>query len=116
MWDGRSHRRRPQGGHHLSRIAASRHAMLERSQGGCENPHCPDPRYPSALSRNGFLHVVSGSHRRSGQGGADLLKAMIALCPNCHALKTRGTVTDEFRALLRATALAKHQELLAAAR
>ncbi|MGW3667157.1 HNH endonuclease signature motif containing protein [Streptomyces sp. NPDC005141] len=50
------------------------------------------------------------------KGGADLPKAMIALCPNCHALKTRGTVTDEFRALVRATALARHQELLAAAR
>jgi 5-methylcytosine-specific restriction protein A len=36
---------------------------------------------------------------------------MIALCPNCHALKTR--VTDEFRQLLRATALTKHRQLLA---
>lgn len=41
---------------------------------------------------------------------------MIALCPSCHALKTCGTVTDEFRALLRPTALARHQELLAAGR
>ncbi|MFF3459009.1 hypothetical protein ACFYXH_32765 [Streptomyces sp. NPDC002730] len=53
MRDGKSHRRRPQGGQRLSRVAASRHAVLERSQGGWENPRCPDPRYTSALSRNG---------------------------------------------------------------
>lgn len=41
---------------------------------------------------------------------------MIALCPNCHALKTRGTVADSFRDLLRATALVRHQELLSKAR
>ncbi|MFD4948388.1 HNH endonuclease [Streptomyces sp. NPDC058409] len=114
--DGKSHRRRPQGGQRLSRIAASRHAVLERSQGGCENPRCPDLRYTSALSRNGSYLLEVDHIDDHAKGGEDLPKAMIALCPNCHALKTRGTVTDEFRALLRATALARHQELLAAAR
>ncbi|MFE9443955.1 HNH endonuclease [Streptomyces sp. NPDC006602] len=114
--DGKSHRHRPQGGQRLSRIAASRHAVLERSQGGCENPRCPDPRYTSALSRNGSYLLEVDHIDDHAKGGADLPKAMIALCPNCHALKTRGTVTDEFRVLLRATALARHQELLAAAR
>jgi 5-methylcytosine-specific restriction protein A len=113
--DGKSHRRRPQGGQRLSRIAASRHAVLERSQGACENPLCPDPRYTSALSRNGSYLLEVDHIDDHAKGGADLPNAMIALCPNCHALKTRGTVTDEFRALLRATALARHQELLAAA-
>ncbi|MFC1227277.1 HNH endonuclease [Streptomyces sp. Sce081] len=114
--NGKSHRRRPQGGQRLSRIAASRHAVLERSQGGCENPRCPDPRYTSTLSRNGSYLLEVDHIDDHAKGGADLPKAMIALCPNCHALKTRGTVTDEFRALLRATALARHQQLLAAAR
>ncbi|MGW4233416.1 HNH endonuclease signature motif containing protein [Streptomyces sp. NPDC004980] len=45
-------------------------------------------------------------------GGDDLPRAMIALCPNCHALKTRGTVDDSLRDLLRSTALVRHQELL----
>lgn len=113
--DGKSHRRRPQGGQRLSRIAASRHAVLERSQGSCESPRCPDPRYTSALSRNGSYLLEVDHIDDHAKGGEDLPKAMIALCPNCHALKTRGTVTDEFRTLLRATALARHQELLAAA-
>ncbi|MGW6270314.1 HNH endonuclease [Streptomyces sp. NPDC055060] len=114
--DGKSHRRRAQGGQRLSRIAASRHAVLERSQGGCENPRCPDPRYTSARSRNGTYLLEVDHIDDHAKGGEDLPKAMIALCPNCHALKTRGTVTEEFRGLLRATALARHQELLAAAR
>jgi 5-methylcytosine-specific restriction enzyme A len=114
--DGKSHRRRAQGGQRLSRIAASRDAVLERSQGGCENPRCPDPRYTSARSRNGAYLLEVDHIDDHAKGGEDLPKAMIALCPNCHALKTRGTVSDEFRALLRATALARHQELLAAAR
>ncbi|MFI1105904.1 HNH endonuclease [Streptomyces melanogenes] len=50
------------------------------------------------------------------EGGEDLPRATVALCPNCHALKTGGTVTEEFRALLPTTALARHQELLPDAR
>ncbi|MEU1185803.1 HNH endonuclease [Streptomyces sp. NPDC005820] len=114
--DGKSHRRLPRGGQRLSRIVASRHAVLERSQGGCENPRCPDPRYTSAFSRNGSFLLEVDHIDDHAKGGADLPEVMIALCPNCHALKTRGTVTDEFRDLLRATALARHQELLAAVR
>ncbi|MEU0170252.1 HNH endonuclease signature motif containing protein [Streptomyces iakyrus] len=114
--DGKSHRPRSQGGQRLSRIAASRHAVLERSQGACENPRCPDPRYTSALGRNGSYLLEVDHIDDHAKGGADLPRAMIALCPNCHALKTRGTVSDSFRDLLRATALVRHQELLTKAR
>ncbi|MEV0691212.1 HNH endonuclease [Streptomyces sp. NPDC050388] len=110
--DGKSHRPRSQGGQRLSRIAASRHAVLERSQGACENPQCPDPRYTSALGRNGSYLLEVDHIDDHAKGGDDLPRAMIALCPNCHALKTRGTVADSFRDLLRATALVRHQELL----
>ncbi|MFD9565396.1 HNH endonuclease signature motif containing protein [Streptomyces sp. NPDC059994] len=114
--DGKSHRPRPQAGQRLSRITASRNAVLERSQGACENPRCPDPRYTSARSRNGSYLLEVDHIDDHAKGGEDLPRAMIALCPNCHALKTRGTVTEEFRALLRTTALARHQELLPDAR
>ncbi|MEU6176902.1 HNH endonuclease signature motif containing protein [Streptomyces coeruleorubidus] len=114
--DGKSHRPRSQGGQRLSRIAASRHAVLERSQGACENPRCPDPRYTSALGRNGSYLLEVDHIDDHAKGGDDLPRAMIALCPNCHALKTRGTVADSFRDLLRATALVRHQELLTKAR
>ncbi|MEU3503386.1 HNH endonuclease signature motif containing protein [Streptomyces hundungensis] len=110
--DGRSHTPRPLVGQRLSRIAASRDAVLERSQGSCENPSCPDPRYTSARSRNGSYLLEVDHVDDHARGGEDLPRAMIALCPNCHALKTRGTVTEEFRALLRTTALARHHELL----
>ncbi|MFI1373349.1 hypothetical protein ACH4UY_15180 [Streptomyces longwoodensis] len=114
--DGKSHRPRSQGGQRLSRIAASRHAVLERSQGACENPRCPDPRYTSALGRNGSYLLEVAHIDDHAKGGDDLPRAMIALCPNCHALKTRGKVADSFRDLLRATALVRHQELLTKAR
>ncbi|MFF4544033.1 HNH endonuclease [Streptomyces sp. NPDC001406] len=98
----------------MSRIAASRQAVLERSGGACENPLCPDPRYTSALSRNGTYLLEVDHIDDHAKGGEDLPRAMIALCPNCHALKTRGTVTDDFRQLLRViTALTKHRQLLA---
>ena len=46
-----------------ARSAAARQAVLLRSHGRCEN----------------LAH-----------GGPDLPEQMIALCPNCHAIKTRG--------------------------
>jgi 5-methylcytosine-specific restriction protein A len=109
--EGKSHRRRPASGKRLSRITGSRQAVLERSGGACENPLCPDPRYTSALSRNGSCLLEVDHIDDHAKGGEDLPRAMIALCPNCHALKTR--VTDEFRQLLRTTALTKHRQLLA---
>jgi len=36
---------------------------------------------------------------------------MIALCPNCHATKTRGTQRDELKPILLATAKTRHQLL-----
>ncbi|MFH9043679.1 HNH endonuclease signature motif containing protein [Streptomyces sp. NPDC017966] len=42
-------------------------------------------------------------------GGRDYPSAMIALCPNCHADKTRGAGGNELRERLRAEALKRHE-------
>ena len=44
-------------------------------------------------------------------GGDDDPLQMIALCPNCHATKTRGTRRAELTPILLATARARHNRL-----
>ncbi|MCY0940522.1 HNH endonuclease signature motif containing protein [Streptomyces antarcticus] len=109
---GGSHQLRALSGTRLSRISASRRAVLERSGGACENPACPDPRYTSARSRNGSYLLEVDHVDDHAKGGEDLPRSMIALCPNCHAIKTRTAVSDQFRELLRSTALDRHLRLL----
>ncbi|MGW4898420.1 HNH endonuclease signature motif containing protein [Kitasatospora sp. NPDC004240] len=109
---GRSHRPRPLTGTQLSRSAAARQAVLERSLGACENPTCPNPRFTSDRSVNGdYLlevdHVDDHAH-----GGSDIPEAMIALCPNCHAIKTRGATGEQLREAFRKAALDRHRQFL----
>ncbi|MFI0412184.1 HNH endonuclease [Actinomadura sp. 3N508] len=40
--------------------------------------------------------------------GRDHPVQMIALCPNCHAIKTRGRTGEQLRIILRAEAQARH--------
>ncbi|MFJ9968874.1 HNH endonuclease [Streptomyces avermitilis] len=110
--EGKSHNRRALVGTRLSRITASRQAVLERSQGACENPDCPDPRYTMVRGKNGTFLLEVDHIDDHAKGGEDLPRSMIALCPNCHAIKTRTAVTEEFRASLHATALARHHHML----
>lgn len=93
--DGRSHNRRALAGTRLSRIAASRQAVLERSEGACENPDCPDPRHVSVRGRNRTFLLEVDHIDDHALGGEDLPRSMIALCPNCHAIKTRTIVTQD---------------------
>ena len=48
-------------------------------------------------------------------GGDDDPLQMIALCPNCHATKTRGTKRDELKPIFLATARRRHESLTKAA-
>jgi HNH endonuclease len=48
------------------------------------------------------------------QGDADDPAQMIALCLNCHAIKTRGRTREQLRDLLRITARQRHDALLLA--
>jgi 5-methylcytosine-specific restriction enzyme A len=43
-------------------------------------------------------------------GGADHPAQMIALCPNCHAVKTRGRTREELRSVLLEAAKEKHEQ------
>nr|WP_241267141.1 HNH endonuclease signature motif containing protein [Streptomyces scabichelini] len=44
--------------------------------------------------------------------GQDVPEVMIALCPNCHALKTRGRNRRELQKQLRAVARSRHQAFM----
>ncbi|MFE2128634.1 hypothetical protein [Streptomyces amritsarensis] len=43
------------------------------------------------------------------EGGRDHPRQMVALCPNCHAMKDRGTSREALRALLRQVASTEHE-------
>ncbi|MFJ7910741.1 HNH endonuclease [Kitasatospora sp. NPDC096204] len=109
---GRSHRARPRVGTQLSRSAAARQAVLERSLGACENPSCPSPRYTSDRSVSGDYLLEVDHVDDHARGGADLPEAMIALCPNCHAVKTRGTTGEQMREVFRRAARDRHRHVL----
>jgi 5-methylcytosine-specific restriction endonuclease McrA len=47
------------------------------------------------------------------KGGRDHPAAMIALCPNCHKIKTHGRTGPALTARLRAVAWRRHHEWLA---
>ncbi|WP_369271299.1 HNH endonuclease [Streptomyces sp. R11] len=70
------------------RSAAARDAVVIRSEGRCENPSCTGHPLERTDSNQPILevdHVNGLAHT-----GQDTPEFMIALCPNCHALKTRG--------------------------
>ncbi|WP_190136212.1 HNH endonuclease signature motif containing protein [Streptomyces longispororuber] len=95
---------------HLSedpiRSAAARRAVLIRSGGRCESPGCagqPDDvtdRGDPILEVDHVLELTRGGRDHPGQ--------MIALCPNCHAVKTRGSTREELRAVFRTVARERH--------
>ncbi|MFF3904490.1 HNH endonuclease signature motif containing protein [Streptomyces sp. NPDC001848] len=89
---------------------AARRAVLRRSEGRCENPECLLPDLPYRTTTGEPLLEVDHIDNHAA-GGRDYPSAMIALCPNCHANKTRGADQDELRERLRAVALRRHQAL-----
>lgn len=85
-------------------------AVLRRSGGRCENPACLLPDLPYRTTTGGPLLEVDHIDNHAA-GGRDYPSAMIALCPNCHANKTRGLQKEELREQLRAVAVTRHQAL-----
>lgn len=90
------------------RSAIVRKAVLRRSNGRCENPECRDKR-PVGWTDSGdpileIDHVVEHA-----AGGRDHGENMIALCPNCHALKTRGRERAELTLRLARVAAERHR-------
>ncbi|GAA4884818.1 HNH endonuclease signature motif containing protein [Kitasatospora terrestris] len=81
--------RRPATGTEIVRSAAARALVTERSGGRCENPDCFSPGF-EAVGRNGEPILEVDHVHGLAEGGRDHPVNMIAVCPNCHAVKTRG--------------------------
>jgi 5-methylcytosine-specific restriction endonuclease McrA len=80
------------------RSAATRRAVLIRSGGRCENPRCTTPGGRVAdVKANGDPILEVDHIINLGGEGEDIASNMIALCPNCHAMKTYGTTAETLR-------------------
>ncbi|MGW8993457.1 hypothetical protein ACWGRF_26540 [Streptomyces zhihengii] len=91
------------------RSAAARRAVLERSGGRCENPACggaPDDVTDRGAPLLEVDHVLD-----LALGGPDHPRVMVALCPNCHAVKTRGRTREDLRAVLLDVARSRHEAM-----
>ncbi|MFZ3494756.1 HNH endonuclease [Streptomyces sp. 5.8] len=93
------------------RLAAARDAVLLRSGGRCENPHCGGQ--PDDLTDTGSPLLDVDHIEELGAGGEDSPANMITLCPNCHRLKTFGRTRHELIPILREVARQRHADLLA---
>lgn len=92
------------------RSDAAREAVILRSAGNCENPSCLG--HSRELTDAGAPILEVDHVRDLGRGGEDTPENMIALCPNCHALKTRGRNRSNLRKKLLTTARKRHQSFL----
>jgi len=94
----------------LIRSRDARRAVLLRSAGRCENPHCTGDVHDRTDRGEPILEI---DHVQDlALGGPDHPAQMIALCPNCHAIKTRGRSREELRPVLLAAARLHHYALL----
>lgn len=93
-----------------ARSAAARRAVLVRAEGSCEWPHCTG--MPGELTRAGHPILDVDHIQDLGLGGEDHPLNMAALCPNCHACKTRGGNAKQWRAELKRIAKQKHEATL----
>ncbi|MDH6214634.1 HNH endonuclease signature motif containing protein [Streptomyces pseudovenezuelae] len=91
------------------RDPSARAAVLKRSKGKCESPECSG--HPTERTTAG-LPILQVDHVRDlAKGGPDVPWNMIALCPNCHALKTYGEHREKLRRLLATTARRLHEQM-----
>jgi 5-methylcytosine-specific restriction protein A len=93
-----------------ARSAAARDAVLLRAEDRCESPRCNgmacDVR-PDGASILDVDHIQDLAKK-----GADEPWNMIALCPNCHAAKTRGRDRKQLQKLFRQVARLVHDQAL----
>lgn len=92
------------------RLGSARRAVLLCSEGRCENPHCTGQ--PQDITDAG-LPILEVDHIHDlAKGGLDHPEQMIALCPNCHAIKTRGSTREQLRRQLFTVAKHCHEAIL----
>ncbi|MFF7966084.1 HNH endonuclease signature motif containing protein [Streptomyces sp. NPDC007903] len=97
------------GGGRPVRSSAARLLVLGRSEGRCENPECAG--HPVELTDRGLPLLEVDHVRDLALGGRDHPSQMVALCPNCHAVKTRGRSRERLRTLLLRVAEERHREM-----
>jgi 5-methylcytosine-specific restriction protein A len=88
------------------RSVSARRAVLVRCQGRCENPQCTGQ--PDDVTAKGEPILEVDHVQDLAQGGRDHPSQMVALCPNCHAIKTRGRTKEVLRASLQDVAERLH--------
>jgi 5-methylcytosine-specific restriction enzyme A len=94
----------------LTRSSDARRAVLLRSGGRCENPRCAGD-IQDRTDRGEPILEIDHVHDLA-LGGPDHPAQMIALCPNCHAIKTRGSSREELRPVLLEAARHHHHAQL----
>ncbi|GAA2112622.1 HNH endonuclease signature motif containing protein [Actinomadura alba] len=88
------------------RLDQAKRAVLLRSGGHCENPRCTGQ--PQDVYDDGRpLLEVDHLDGHAG-GGRDHPIKMVALCPNCHTIRTYGSTREELRTILLSEARARH--------
>ncbi|MFI5688601.1 HNH endonuclease signature motif containing protein [Streptomyces sp. NPDC051636] len=92
------------------RSGSARRAVLLRSEGRCENPACTGQ--PADVTDTGDPLLEIDHIEDLARGGRDHPSQMIALCANCHAIKTRGRTRETLRARLLDVARARHTLLV----
>lgn len=95
------------------RSRRAREAALLRSHGRCENPRCSGQ--PQDVTDRGQPILEVDHVQELAAGGRDHPAQMVALCPNCHAIKTRGSTRESLRAELAAVAERRHHGIRAGA-
>jgi 5-methylcytosine-specific restriction protein A len=84
--------------------------VLIRSGGRCESPRCSGDIQDKTRSGDPILEV---DHIHDlADGGPDDPPTMIALYPNCHAIKTRGSTAGQLRPVLLEIAMMRHEAML----
>jgi 5-methylcytosine-specific restriction protein A len=94
------------------RLESARRAVLLRSEGHCENPRCTGE--PRDITDAGHAILEVDHIRDLAKGGPDHPEQMIALCPNCHAIKTWGRTRERLRDELFTVARQRHEAILVA--
>jgi 5-methylcytosine-specific restriction protein A len=100
-------KRRPVVGNDPIRLAAARRAVILRSGGLCENPACGKSAPDYTDRGHPVLEVDHVSDIATG--GRDHPVQMVALCPDCHAVKTRGRSRHQLRERLLSVARDRHE-------
>jgi 5-methylcytosine-specific restriction protein A len=90
------------------RLVSAREAVILRSGGHCENPDCGGA--PKDVTMGGAPIIEVDHVIDLARYGPDHPSNMIALCPNCHAVKTRGRTREELRAKLVVVARQRHEK------